>query len=191
MRGTRTYCSSACPLSYAQGNRHLLQHDHSHGDMGITRPLISTQKRNGMRNANSLHNLRSANEAAELILRNQAARTDEKFPGIIQRQSPTRFAAWARERVFLHTVWCRQRWWSSEATEVPVRRIWRVPSESEQAWAWFYAKRTCFGRCEARISVYAIFLDVAGRWTHRASSMSLVIKKVGMPVHQPSSVLGH
>ena len=24
MRGTRTYCSSACPLSYAQGNRHLL-----------------------------------------------------------------------------------------------------------------------------------------------------------------------
>ena len=24
MRGTRTYCSSACSLSYAQGNRHLL-----------------------------------------------------------------------------------------------------------------------------------------------------------------------
>ena len=36
-----------------------------------------SRKLNGMRNANSLH------EAAELILRNQAIRTDEKFPGII------------------------------------------------------------------------------------------------------------
>ena len=32
MRGTRTYCSSACPLSYAQVNRHLL---HTITAMGI------------------------------------------------------------------------------------------------------------------------------------------------------------
>ena len=32
MRGTRTYCSSACPLSYAQANRHLL---HTITAMGI------------------------------------------------------------------------------------------------------------------------------------------------------------
>ena len=43
-----------------------------------------------------------SHEAAELILRNQAARTDEKFPGTIH---VSHHLAWARERVFLHTVW--------------------------------------------------------------------------------------
>ena len=32
---------------------------------------------------------------------------------------------------FLHIVWCRQRWWRFEATEVSVRRLWRIPPESE------------------------------------------------------------
>ena len=52
-----------------------------------------------------------SHEAAELILRNQAARTDEKFPGTIHVSHHLCFAAWARERVVLYTVWCRQRWW--------------------------------------------------------------------------------
>ena len=61
---------------------------------------------------------------AEPILRNfrQVAHT---------RQPPSRLATWARERVFLYTVWCRPRWWGFEATEVSVRRIWRISSESE------------------------------------------------------------
>ena len=77
--------------------------------------------------------LEISHEAAELILRNQAARTDEKIPGTIHVSHHTRLATWARERVFLYTVWCRQRWWSFEATEVSVRRIWRVPVRKRDA----------------------------------------------------------
>ena len=69
-----------------------------------------------------------SHEAAELILRNQAARTDEKLPGIIHVSHQL---ALLHGHENLHTVWCRQRRWSSEATEVSVRRIWRIPSESE------------------------------------------------------------
>ena len=49
MRGTRTYCSSACLISYAQGNRHWGCGHHPRGSrmqqrirVNITRPLIST-----------------------------------------------------------------------------------------------------------------------------------------------------
>ena len=59
--------------------------------------------------------------AAVAILRSQAPRTDEKFPGIIH----------ASERVFLYTMRCCQRWWITEATEVSVRRLWRISPESE------------------------------------------------------------
>ena len=60
----------------------------------VQRHSKALKKAQRMRNANSLHNLRSA--------------------GTIHV-----------------TVRCRQRWWSFEATEVSVRRIWRIPSESE------------------------------------------------------------
>ena len=131
-----------------------------------------------------------SHEAAELIFRNQAARTDEKSPGHT-RQQPSRHAAWARERVFLYTVWCRQRWWSFEASEVSVRRIWRIPSESEtQAWAWFNAKRTCYGRCKARILVCAVFpFDVAGRLPCIVNVTCHQNKKVSIPPC-PSDKLG-
>ena len=72
-----------------------------------------------------------SHEAAELILRNQAIRTDEKFPGIIHVSHQLALLHGHENVFFLHTVWCRQRWWCSEATEVSVRRIWRIPSESE------------------------------------------------------------
>ena len=49
----------------------------------ISRRPKRSKKLNGMRNANSLHNWRISHEAAELFLWNQAARTDEKFPGTI------------------------------------------------------------------------------------------------------------
>ena len=71
-----------------------------------------------------------SHEAAELIVRNHSSHRRE-ISWYHTRQPPSRLAAWARERVFLYTVWCRQRWWSFEATEVSVRRIWRIPSESE------------------------------------------------------------
>ena len=48
-----------------------------------------------------------SHQAEEGILKSQAALTDEKFPGIT--------ATRPRERVFLHTMRCRQRWWITEA----------------------------------------------------------------------------
>ena len=59
---------------------------------------------NEMPNATSLHNRQISHEAAELILRNQAGRTDEEISWYHTRKPPSRLAAWARERVFLHTV---------------------------------------------------------------------------------------
>ena len=67
-------------------------------------------------------------EAAELILRNQAAHTDEKFPGTIHVSHHLALLH-GHENVFFCTQ-CERRW-SFEATEVSVRRIWRIPSESE------------------------------------------------------------
>ena len=84
-----------------------------------------------------------SHEAAEAILRSQAARTDEKFPGIIHVSH--QFALLhGHENVFFCTqCGCRQRWWITEAAQVFVR-IWRIPPESEtQTWACFDAKRTC------------------------------------------------
>ena len=72
-----------------------------------------------------------SHEAAELILRNQAIRTDEKFPGTIHVSHHLALLHGHENVFFLYTVWCRQRWWSFEATEVSVRRIWRIPLESE------------------------------------------------------------
>ena len=53
-----------------------------------------------------------SHEAAELILRNQAARTDEKFPGTIHVSHHLTLLHGHENVFFLHTVWCRQRWWS-------------------------------------------------------------------------------
>ena len=69
--------------------------------------------------------------AAELIFEEPGNSHRREISWYHTRQPPSRLAAWARERVFLYTVWCRQRWWSFEAIEVSVRRIWRIPSESE------------------------------------------------------------
>ena len=70
-------------------------------------------------------------EAADLILRNEAARTDEKNPGTIHVSHHLALLHGHENIFFLFTMWCRQRWWSFEATEVSVRRIWQIPSESE------------------------------------------------------------
>ena len=72
-----------------------------------------------------------SHEAAELIFKEPGSSHGRKISWCHTRQPPSRLAPWARERVFLYTVWCRQGWWSVEATEVSVRRIWRIPSESE------------------------------------------------------------
>ena len=81
-----------------------------------------------------------SHEAAELMLRSQATRTDENFPGFVH-VSHQRSLAWSRQCVFLHTVWCRQRWWDTEAAEVSVRRDWCISRESKtQTRAWFNAE---------------------------------------------------
>ena len=84
-----------------------------------------SRKLNGMRNAQP----EISHEAAELILRNQAARIDEKFPGTVHVSHQLALVHGHENVFYLHTVWCRKRWWSSESTEVSVRRIWRIPPE--------------------------------------------------------------
>ena len=72
-----------------------------------------------------------SHEAAELILRNQAPRTYEKFPGTIHVSHHLALLH-GHENVFFCTqCGAVNAWWSFEATEVSVRRIWRIPSESE------------------------------------------------------------
>ena len=72
-----------------------------------------------------------SHEAAEFFFKEPGNSHRREISWYHTRQPPSRLAACARERVFLHTVWCRQRWWSFEAIEVSMRRIWRIPSESE------------------------------------------------------------
>ena len=61
-----------------------------------------------------------SHEATELIFKEAGSSHRRKISWYHTRQPPSRFAAWARERVFLFTVWCHQRWWSFEAIEVSV-----------------------------------------------------------------------
>ena len=67
-----------------------------------------------------------SHEAAELNFWESGSPHRRKNSWYHTRQPLTRLAAWAR-----YTVWCRKRWWSSEATEVSVRRLWRISPESE------------------------------------------------------------
>ena len=69
-------------------------------------------------------------EAAEAIVQSQAPHRRESS-WHHTRQPPACSVTWPRERVFLHTMRCRQRWWITVATEVSVRRLWRIPPESE------------------------------------------------------------
>ena len=55
------------------------------------------------------------------ILRSQAARTDEKFPGIIHVSHQPALLHGHADVFFLQTVWSRHGWWHSEAVEVSVR----------------------------------------------------------------------
>ena len=72
-----------------------------------------------------------SHEAAELILRNQAARTDGKFPGTIHVSHHLALLH-GHENVFFCTqCGAVNAGGTFEATEVSVRRIWRIPSESE------------------------------------------------------------
>ena len=72
-----------------------------------------------------------SHEATELILRNQAARTDEKFPGTIHVSHHLALLL-GHENVFFCTqCGAVNAGGAFEATEVSVRRIWRIPSESE------------------------------------------------------------
>ena len=75
--------------------------------------------------------LEISHEAAEAILGSWAARTDEKFPGIIHVSHQLALLHGHENVFFQHMVRCRQRWWITEATEVFVRRLWRIPPESE------------------------------------------------------------
>ena len=61
-----------------------------------------------------------SHEATELIFKEAGSSHRRKISWYHTRQPPSRFAAWARERVFLFTGWCHQRWWSFEAIEVSV-----------------------------------------------------------------------
>ena len=74
---------------------------------------------------------------------------------------------------------CCQRWWITEATEVIVQRLWRIsPGSETQTRAWVDAKRTCCGRCEARIlSARSFSLTLLDALTHRALPISSVMKK--------------
>ena len=65
-------------------------------------------------------------EAAEAILRSQASRTGEKFPGIIH-VSHRLALLHGHENVFL----CTQCGAVNAGTEVPVRRLWQISPESE------------------------------------------------------------
>ena len=71
------WCLAPCTFSRKKRNRETVQ---SHSKC--------SRKVNGMRNAKFVAQPEISHEAADLILRNQAIRTDEKFPGIIHVQPP-------------------------------------------------------------------------------------------------------
>ena len=84
----------------------------------------------------------------------------------------------ATRTCFSAHIRCCQSWWITEATEVSVRLLWRIPPASEtQTRVWVDAKRTCCGRCEARIlSALSFSWTLLDALTHRALSISLIIK---------------
>ena len=65
-----------------------------------------------------------SHEAAGQILRSQATRTDEDFPGITHVSHQLLLLHGHANVFFLQTVWCRQRWRDTGAAEVSVRRDW-------------------------------------------------------------------
>ena len=72
-----------------------------------------------------------SHEAAELILRNQVIRTDEKFPGTIHVSHHLALLH-GHENVFFCTqCGAVNAGGAFEAIEVSMRRIWRIPSKSE------------------------------------------------------------
>ena len=81
-------------------------------------------------------------------------------------------------------------WCITEATEVSVRRLWRISPEGEtQTRAWVDAKRPCCGRCEVRIlSALRFSLTVRDALPHGALSISSVIKKVSELEQCPSAL---
>ena len=63
-----------------------------------------------------------SHEAAEQTSTETVNPHRREFSWYHTRQPPVRSLARSRQCVFLQTVWCRQRWWDSEAAEVSVRR---------------------------------------------------------------------
>ena len=59
-----------------------------------------------------------SHEAAEAILRSHAPRTDEKFPGVTHVSHRLALLQGHENVFFLFTMWCCQRWWITETTEV-------------------------------------------------------------------------
>ena len=86
---------------------------------------------NVKRNVNWWRNLKSVMKLQRLFLKSQAARTDGTLPGMIHVSHLLALLHGHENVFFLHTTRCCQRWWITEATEVSVRRLWRIPPESE------------------------------------------------------------
>ena len=117
----------------------------------------------------SLAQTEISHEAAEAVLKIKAARTDEKFPGIIHVSHQLH----GHENVFF----CAQ-WWITEATEVSVRRLWRISPESETPTrAWVDAKRTVADAKRAFWARSVFPLTLLDALTHRALSISQSSKK--------------
>ena len=72
-----------------------------------------------------------SHEDADFLLRSQAARSEEKFLGIIHVSHQLALLHGHENVVLCTQCGGRQRWWITEATEVSVRRLWRIPPESE------------------------------------------------------------
>ena len=123
--GTITATRTAQRMSSA----HLVPFVPSFVELVSRASYISTKKRNReMCWRQSKAQPEISREAAEAMLRGQAPRTDEKFPGIIHVSH--QFAQLhVHENVFFCTqLRCRQRWWITEANEVSVRhnsRMWK------------------------------------------------------------------
>ena len=92
---------------------------------------ISRRKRNRETCWRQSKALKRVQREAKRKLVAQPEISHEAAEAILRSQAPARSVTRPRERVVLHTMRCCQRWWITEASEVSVRRLWRISPESE------------------------------------------------------------
>ena len=76
-----------------------------------------------------------SHEAAELVQRTRQLEQTKNF--MVSYTSATSSLCYTDTRTcFLHTKRCCQRWWITEATEVSVRRLWRISPADFEELVW-------------------------------------------------------